>query len=374
MRRTRVLFDREIFVRQNFGGISRYFSELFREFRSDPSLQIEPLLGFSRSSNMHLQATLHDTSLSMRPLRPTIRGLPRMMNGPEFAKDAFLTYRAGRTPHRDIDVLHATYLRPRALDRRRSAFQIVTIQDMIAEQLALPLHHPARRGKAEVIVASDLVITTSRFTADIMQAEWPDKEIRVIPLGVDIRYFEGKSDHAPMVPFPYVLFVGGRSGYKNFSVLQAAMQILRQKHDIGLVCVGPPVRNHEREALRFLTDCDRFVHLQASDDQLPSLYRDSAAFVFPSTMEGFGLPVLEAAASGCAVVLSDIPIFREHGSDWAEFFDPSSPEELANTLGVVLDSPVHGVAPPAVRDSLSSWADVARRHALVYQEVARMAP
>ena len=374
MRRIRVQFDREIFVRQNFGGISRYFSELFREFRSDPSLQIEPLLGFSRSSNMHLQATLHDMSLSMKPLRRTVRGLPRLMNGPEFTKDAFLTYRAGRTPHGDIDVLHATYLRPRALDRRRSTFHIVTIQDMIAEQLALPPHHPARRGKAEIIVASDLVITTSQLTANVLQTEWPDKVIRVIPLGVDIRYFALESDYEPIAPFPYVLFVGGRSGYKNFSVLQAAMQILRQKHDIGLVCVGPPVRNHEREDLRFLTDCDRFVHLQALDDQLPILYRDSAAFVFPSTMEGFGLPVLEAAASGCPVVLSDIPIFREHGSGWAEFFDPSSPDSLASTLEVVLDSADHGVAPPHVRDSLSTWADVAHRHALVYQEVARIAP
>ena len=374
MSRIRVLFDREIFVRQDFGGISRYFSELFHEFRYDPSLQIEPLLGFNRSSNKHLEETLRDLSLSMQPLRPTIRGLPRLMNGPEISKDAFLTYRAGQNPHGDIDVLHATYLRPRASDRRRSTFHIVTIQDMIAEQLAFPANHPARRGKAQIIAASDLVITTSRFTADMLHAERPDKAIRVIPLGVDSRYFAQESDHEPMVPFPYVLFVGVRSGYKNFAALQAAMRILRKKHDVGLVCVGPPFRDPELEDLRFLTDRGRFLHLQASDDQLAHLYRNSAAFVFPSTMEGFGLPVLEAAASGCPVVLSDIPIFREHASDWAEFFDPTSPEALASTLAAVLDSPKRGVAPPEVRNTLSTWTNVAHQHAQVYQEVTGISP
>lgn len=370
----RVLFDREIFVRQDVGGISRYFSELFREFQNDPSLQIEPLLGFSRSSNKHLEETFRDLSITMQPLHPTVRGLPRLMNGPEITKDAFLTYRAGSTPHGDIDVLHATYLRPRASDRRRSTFHIVTIQDMIAEQLAFPAHHPARRGKAEIIAASDLVITTSRFTAEKLHAEWPDKTIRVIPLGVDGRYFAQQSDHEPMVSFPYVLFVGGRSGYKNFSVLQAAMRILRTRHDVGLVCVGPPFRNQELEDLRFLTNRGRFLHLQASDDQLAHLYRNSAAFVFPSTMEGFGLPALEAAASGCPVVLSDIPIFREHASAWAEFFDPTSPEALASTLGAVVNSPKRGVAPPEVRNTLSTWTNVAHQHAQVYQKVTGISP
>ena len=365
----RVLFDREIFVRQNFGGISRYFSELYREFRNDPSLQIEPLLGFNRNSNKHLQESLKASHLNMPPLRPTARGFPRLMNGPDSAKDTFLTYRAGRNPHGNSDVLHATYLRPRSSDVRRSKFRIVTIQDMIAEQLELPHHHPARQGKAEIIAASDLVLTTSTFTADILKAEWPEKVIRVVPLGVDIRYFSSEKAETPPVPFPYVLFVGGRLGYKNFSVLEDAMKIVRNKRDIGLVCVGPPVADHEQEALRFLTEQGRFVHVQASDDQLPGLYRHSAAFVFPSLMEGFGLPVLEAAASGCSTVLSDIPIFREHAADWAEFFDPTSAEALASTLGAVLDSPNRGVALTDVRDALSTWSDVAYQHAHIYQEV-----
>ena len=369
MSKIRVLFDREIFVRQNFGGISRYFSELYREFRNDPSLHIEPLLGLNRNSNEHLQVALKDSNLRLPPLRPAFPGLPRLMNGPDFAKDTFIAYRAGRNPHGSSDVLHATYLRPRSSDIRRSKFRIVTIQDMIAEQLELPHHHPARRGKAEIIAVSDLVLTTSTFTAKILEAEWPDKVIRVVPLGVDVRYFSRETAESAPVPFPYVLFVGGRVGYKNFALLESAMKILRNKRDIGLVCVGPPVANHEQEALRFLTEQGRFLHLQASDDQLPGLYRNSAAFVFPSLMEGFGLPVLEAAASGCSTVLSDIPIFREHAADWAEFFDPTSAEALVRTLGAVLDSPHRGVAPTGVRGALSTWSHVADQHAHIYQEV-----
>lgn len=364
-----VLFDSEIFVRQQFGGISRYFSELFRQFHNDSSLEIEPLLGFNRNSNLHLEESLQGIPLSLPPQRPSFPGLPRLMNGPDFTKDAFITYRAGRNHHRSMDILHATYMRPRISDRRKTKFSVVTIQDMIAEQLALPHKHPARRGKAQIITASDLIITTSHITADELQRDWPSKAIRVIPLGVDSRFFAHEANEAPIVPFPYVLFVGGRSTYKNFSVLQAAMQTVRSEYDVGLVCVGPNFERHELKDLRFLTDRGLFLHLQAADNQLPNLYRHSSAFVFPSTMEGFGLPVLEAAASGCPVVLSDIPIFREHASDWAEFFDPMSPESLANTLQVVIGSSSRGTAPIRVRDTLFTWTDVARVHAQVYREI-----
>lgn len=369
MKRVRVLYDREIFVRQNFGGISRYFSSLFREFQRNPSWGIEPLLGFERSSNSHLKQVLQQFSIQMTPLRPSLPGLPGLMNGPEFTKDAFLTYRAGRNTHRKFDILHATYLRPRAEDERRAKYRVVTIQDTIAEDMDLPRKHPAHFGKKTMIAGADLVITTTALTAQRLQIEWPDKPIRVIPLGVDDQFFSTVVEHPSLVSFPYVLFTGGRTSYKNFSVLVDALKVVTKTCDIGLVCTGPPMTGVELESLSFLKQRNRFWHLQASDDQLPNLYRNASSFVFASTMEGFGLPVLEAAASGCPTILSDIPPFRELANSWAQFFDPTSSEDLALALHQVLDNPQRGVASPEARAGLPTWRTSANLHAQTYSEI-----
>ena len=371
MKNIGVLYDREIFVRQNFGGISRYFSELFRQFRTSESLLIDPLLGFSRSSNVHLQETLQNLSLEMPPLRPSLRGLPRLMNGPGLVKDAFFTYRAGRNPHGFVDIIHATYLRPRATDRHRARYRVVTIQDVIAEDLNFPRRHPARRGKGKIICEADLIITTSALTASTLKADWPNASFCVIPLGVGDEFFAEQTNEPPIVPFPYVLFVGARSSYKNFKVLVEALQLVRKNYDVGLVCTGPPMSTLEMQEMDFLLQHRRFRHVQATDEQLPGLYRNSSGFVFPSRMEGFGLPVLEAAASGCPVILSDIPAFRELADSWAKFFDPTSPDNLALALTQILENPELGLAPTAVRANLPTWRTSAQLHAKAYAGLLR---
>ena len=68
------------------------------------------------------------------------------------------------------------------------------------------------------------------------------------------------------------------------------------------------------------------------DEALPVLYAGAAGFVYPSVYEGFGLPPLEAMASGCPVAVSDIPAHREVCGEAAIYFDPFNPEDLATKL------------------------------------------
>ena len=67
----------------------------------------------------------------------------------------------------------------------------------------------------------------------------------------------------------------------------------------------------------------------ASDAELAFLYSKAAGLVFPSFVEGFGLPLIEALARGVPVLASDIPIFREIGTGHTRFFDPEDPASLA---------------------------------------------
>jgi glycosyltransferase involved in cell wall biosynthesis len=83
------------------------------------------------------------------------------------------------------------------------------------------------------------------------------------------------------------------------------------------------------------------VHIEPylTEDQLQDLYRRSRAVLFPSLMEGFGIPVLEAMASGTPVITSNTTSLPEVGGAAAKYFDPTDVAGIATALKHVLDHP-----------------------------------
>ncbi len=75
----------------------------------------------------------------------------------------------------------------------------------------------------------------------------------------------------------------------------------------------------------------------ASDDEYVRMLSTAAASVSASRAEGFGLPLIEAMSCGVPFIASDIPVFREVGGDAALYFDPDSPEDLADRVRLVED-------------------------------------
>jgi glycosyltransferase involved in cell wall biosynthesis len=132
---------------------------------------------------------------------------------------------------------------------------------------------------------------------------------------------------------PYVLCVSTLHPHKNLDRLIRAYA--RRKRDWRLTIAG--MRGFFAEAL------DKLVReLGVADsveltgwiprEELIQLYSRAQAFVYPSTFEGFGMPVLEAMAAGIPVACSDIPPLREVAGDAALFFDPLSEDEIAGAL------------------------------------------
>jgi glycosyltransferase involved in cell wall biosynthesis len=127
------------------------------------------------------------------------------------------------------------------------------------------------------------------------------------------------------LPKNYYLHVGARRPHKNVQQLVRVLAGLRA--DDVLILVGSADQrwaDPTMELARELGVASRILTFgKVSEPELAALYRRARAFLYPSLVEGFGLPLLEAMAAGAPVVASDIPVFREVAGDAAVFVPPA---------------------------------------------------
>jgi glycosyltransferase involved in cell wall biosynthesis len=142
--------------------------------------------------------------------------------------------------------------------------------------------------------------------------------------------------------------------------------------DVRLVAVGGgPWTQSERSLLLELGISARALQLELDDLGLASAYANALCFVFPSRYEGFGLPTLEAMASGCATILAASSSHPEVGGDAAVYFVPGDETDLARALArVVGDTDAHREmrARGFRRAAAFDWRGTARMTAGAYLE------
>lgn len=171
--------------------------------------------------------------------------------------------------------------------------------------------------------------------------------------------------HEPAAPF--ILFVGGDYPNKNRQAALATFARLCQAsklpHDLMLVGpdATPGAELHRRYPGLDLTRVRRLNDLPQAE--LAQLYRQADVLLFPSTCEGFGLPVLEAMASGTPVITSALSSLPEVAGEAAILIDPHNIDALAAALGNVLAS-------PALRERLRA-AGLARAAELTWERMAQ---
>jgi glycosyltransferase involved in cell wall biosynthesis len=134
----------------------------------------------------------------------------------------------------------------------------------------------------------------------------------------------------------FVLAVSSRNPNKNFDGIVNAIHQIHQleSRNVRFVLVGGLNSQVFGRSQEISGSIDEVGYV--SDEQLRALYQNASCFVFPSLYEGFGLPPLEAMASGCPVVASDIPPLRETCGDAALYCDPTNPEDIARQIRTVL--------------------------------------
>jgi glycosyltransferase involved in cell wall biosynthesis len=176
------------------------------------------------------------------------------------------------------------------------------------------------------------ILTISEFTRTQI-VEWsgvPPEKIANVRCGVDPAYHPGDDRYG--LPFPYLLCVSNRKRHKNeFRVVEAFAKS-GLAAELRLVFTGDRTAKIADWIERHnVTSAVQFVG-RVPEPRLPSLYRGAEALVFPSLYEGFGLPLLEAMASGTPAVTSNITALPEVAGDAALLVDPTSVEQIAAAM------------------------------------------
>jgi glycosyltransferase involved in cell wall biosynthesis len=283
-----------------------------------------------------------------------------------------------------LDLFHGTVnTLPHGL-RGRS---VVTIHDLAL--LRWPEQVPARRyrylAKAipDAVRRADRVIAVSEATKrDIVELllASPEKVV-VTPLGVDSRFSPPDPEAIDAfqarhgITRPFILSVGTLEPRKNLPRLLEAFASLLDKIPHDLVLVGPEGwrQGELRERLEQLKLGDRLRMTGfVADEELPFWYAAADVVAIPSLYEGFGLPVLEAMASGGVVVTSNVSSMPEVAGDGALLVEPQSVEAIADGL-------TRAVQDAELRESIRArglarareftWRRTAELTARVYREV-----
>jgi alpha-1,3-rhamnosyl/mannosyltransferase len=239
---------------------------------------------------------------------------------------------------------------------------VVTIHDLsferdpslmgLADRLTFKTFVPRAARRADRVLA-----VSERTRRDLVELYGiDDARIVVTPNAVDPVFApDGEPGGA------YLLFVGAIQERKNpLAAADAAAEV-----GLPLVVAGP---EKEPALARELERRGASLRGYVTKPELAALYRGAAAVLLPSRYEGFGLPVLEAMASGTPVVAAPEPALREVAGDAALFAEP---EELAGAVRRALAERDRLRAAGLERARLFSWEETARRTLGVYRELLR---
>lgn len=283
--------DGIVYALQRYGGISVYFSALAQGLQSKGEL---------------ISLGLPEGPLPGKP--------PQLAGGATACQPRRILERYRDYPC-DAPIGHSSYFRlPQG-----AAKSVVTVYDFTYERYFKP-HQKLVHGwqKYRAIRKADAVICISESTRRDLFHTLPDvprSKVHVVHLGVNDAFKPGEAT-APAQPF--FLYVGARSGYKNFMPVLAALQGRSEL----LVCVGGgEFTVTEQAAISNYAPGRVSHHAWVDDAALAQLYRQALALVFPSLYEGFGIPVAEAMACGCPVIAANL----------------SSIPEVAGKAGLLLD-------------------------------------
>lgn len=354
----KVLYDYQGFM-QHHGGVSRYHIELIKNLRN---LGVECDVPFLLSGNVYLDEVniCHANPFSFMKSKLQLKGM-KWVN----QKIDLHFLNSGK-----FDVFHPTFLNPYYIGHTKDKPVVQTMHDFIHEKTDRADSAVVRKRRKKVLEQANAIICISNETKNDLLEFYnvPENKVKVIYHGTNQDIISCTSK--PIFDFPYLLYIGNRNGYKNFNrFINAFVKITK---DIHLVCTGIPFNSEELQTLFQLGISERVHQKFVSEEEMKNLLCNAVAFIYPSMMEGFGLPILEAFRTQCPCIISDIPCFREVADNGAIYFEPHSVDDIYDKInktiqnaGILQNLKQKGVE----RLKLFTWEKTARETLELYESV-----
>jgi len=341
----KIIYDYRIFSLQRYGGISRYFYELIKNIinlkqnNDDIQLYIFQGIHINEYPLYRLEDKLNYYWGYKRPY--LIKTLNLFYNINKLIFNSFINSKA--TGNNKL-IYHPTYYGKNIKRLNSKSKIVVTVYDMIHERFPeyFPNISSELLAKKKTIETADKIICISRSTRkDLLQYYNIDKnKVDVIYLGSSIKNYHSHNENQNYkYSKPYILFVGEREGYKNFSILLEAYYHGKIFKDLNIICFGgkKPTSIETKKIKDYKLERN-IIFTNGSDNLLASLYKNANCLVYPSLYEGFGIPVLEAMSLGCPVIASDSSSIIEITGNSASLFNPNDKEELISKLNEVVSN------------------------------------
>lgn len=334
----KILLDPQIFDQQTYGGISRYYTEVFSVISQKSDVEV--LLPLYSSDNAYVKAT--DLLVKNKNLNAlysffaffkiSTRTL-RRKNSEKLLHNAF--------ENRDYDIFIPTYYNPYFLDKVGTKPFVLTVYDMIHE--LMPQYfvedsfHVVERKLLLMQKATKIIVVSNNTKKDIIKI-YPD----IDPSKIEVIYHGSSIKIHPEVtvqfPEKYILYVGSRETYKNFKFfIQSVTPLLKNDPNLQIIAAGGG--KFTEEEIQFLKNLDiqnQVLQRYFQEEELGHYYQNAQCFVFPSLYEGFGIPVLESMACGCPIVLTKHGSFPEVAGDAGIYFDSESEDDLREKIRVLI--------------------------------------
>jgi len=322
-----------MFSLQKYGGITKYFCNLIKNLPEENSYSLSLLF----SNNQHLN---DDFSFFKKMYLPISSKSTRVAGRlRKFTYDINEWYSKKIMHSNDYDILHPTFFNPYSIRYTKKPY-VITVHDLIVFKYPeLCKDNRIKYNMTECIKNAGRIISISENTKkDLVEIlNIPSDKIDVI--------YHGFSKPAPAIVDDnphgrYILYVGTRTGHKNFMLLANAFKhLLTSDRELQLVCIGLPFTEQEMSELTKMGVINNTKVLSVDEKTLNQLYTHTLAFVYPTKYEGFGMPVLEAFANNCPVCLSYAGSLPEVAGKAGIYFNPDDQDSLLEAIKKTIYDP-----------------------------------